>query len=214
MKKLSIISSVFMLACLLCLPVLVQAQSTQEEIAETTTTTAREQAQERRKTKQARVTEIKEEVAARKLAVKASVCEKQEAKLNAMIPRVTRNAGVIKGVIDKHYQRVQDFYASGQLTTPDYDTLVTAIELAKANAEASIETIEEYEVTVDCTSEEAGEQLDGFRSAAQKAKDDLKTYRKEVVALISALKSANASQNQEEDEANEETDTEETESNE
>jgi hypothetical protein len=169
-----------------------------------TVKSAREVAQEKRKTKQARVEEIKQEVAARKLKVKESVCERQEARLNAMIPRVTRNAENIKSVIDKHYDRVQEFYASGQLTTPDYDTLVAAIELAKANAETSLEAITDYAVEVDCSSEEAGSQLDAFRTAASDMKEDLKEYRKSVVALISALKSANANENSDSNEEQQE----------
>jgi hypothetical protein len=200
MKRISMVLSTILLSCLLCAPVVVNAQS--DETTDTTTVIvekARGVAQEKRKDKQARVDEIKQEVAARKLKVKQSVCDKNEARLNAMIPRVSKNAENIKAVIDKHYLRVQEFYASGKLTTPDYETLVAAIELAKANAEASLETVSTYVVDIDCESETAGEELDSFRTSASQAKEDLKTYRKEVVALISALKSANANENKTDD---------------
>jgi chromosome segregation ATPase len=197
MKKLSLLTVAAVFSILFCTPVLIQAQSVKAQSEDVTEAinTAREAAQEKRKNKEARIEEIKAQVAARKLQIKEAACERAEAKLNTTITRVSNNANKIKSVIDKKYERVQEFYASGQLTTPDYDELVAAIELSKANAEASQEALESYVVEIDCTSEEAGGQLDAFRSAAAQTKEDLKTYRKDLVALISALQSANSNKN-------------------
>ncbi|MBA2279047.1 hypothetical protein H0V99_01215 [Candidatus Saccharibacteria bacterium] len=174
----------------------------------------REQAEvkalEARESKEERIAEIKQQVESRKLAIKQNVCEKRAAKLQAAIPKLSKGATSVKIAIDKMYERVQGFYESGQLTVDNYQELVDAIELSKANAETALETVENYEFVVDCESETVGQSLDAFRAAVNEAKTALKQYRKDLVELISSLKSESASQNQEsEDEAtNEETNTE------
>jgi hypothetical protein len=226
MKKLSLLAAT-LLAVFSLVPAVVNAQDTTVPDATDVVETARSKAQEKRKNKETRIAEIKEEVAARKLAVKQSVCEKKEARLDALIPRVTKNATNIKGVIDKKYEQVQDFYETGQLTVSNYSELVEVVELSKANAEESLETLSEYEFDeVDCEANNLAEQLDLFRSAASDTKEDLKTYRKDLVSLISSMQSANSNANrtggtestddsgEDETEDETETETEETENNE
>lgn len=197
MKKLLLLTGVAVFGVVLCAPLTVFARDGHAQSAETTEAVenARQKAQEMRKNKDARVAEIKQQVEARKAEIKQDACEKAQSKINNRIDKISENAANIKSVIDNKYERVQAFYETGQLTTPDYDTLVAAIELAKANAESSLETLANYEVEVDCTSEEAAAQLDAFRAAASQVKEDLKTYRKDLVALISALQSANSNKN-------------------
>ena len=197
MKKFLLLTGVAVFGAVLSLPLTVLAHEGEDHSAEVTAAvqSARTKAQEMRKNKDARIAEIKQQVADRKAQLKLDACEKAQTRINNRIDKISENAANIKSVIDKKYERVQEFYESGQLTTPDYDELVAAIELAKANSEASLEALASYEVDVDCTSEDAAAQLDAFRAAAAQAKEDLKTYRKELVALISALQSANSNKN-------------------
>lgn len=149
---------------------------------------ARSRAQSARENKEQRIDDIKAEVAARKLELQQDRCERREAKLQAALPRLSKNATTIKGSIDKVYDRVQGFYADGQLTVSNYQELTDEIELAKANAESSLEALATYELEVDCQDKRIGAQLDGFRTAVKGVREDLKAYRKSVVALVSALR--------------------------
>ena len=167
---------------------------------------AKARAEERRQQKDERIAEIKEEVAARKLELQQDRCERRQEKLAALLPKLSNGATRVKGAIDKVYERVQGFYDSGQLTVDNYDELVEAIELAKANAESSLEALDSFEFEIDCEENGVGGQLDGYRTAVKGAKEDLKAYRKSVVALISSLKAEAAEHDSGDDNGDESTD--------
>ncbi len=215
MKSRLLVSAGVLVFALLA-PVTVQAQDATTETTTDTTSAletrqeAKQHAADARKSKETRIAEIKSKIEARKAELKADACERNVAKIQRQQTNIGRKAGVIKGVFDKKYDRLVEFYESGQLTTPDYDTLVEAIELAKANVEASTEALATYEFELDCEAEDAAEQLDSYREAVVAVKTDLKAYKKSLVDLISSLKSANTAQNSEESEDGDVNDTNET----
>lgn len=168
---------------------------------------ARARAEDKRQEKQERVAEIKQKVEARKIELQQERCERRQEKLQATLPRLSNGATTVKGTIDKVYERVQGFYASGQLTVSNYEELVNVIETTKADAETSLEALEVYEFEINCDDKNVGSQLDGFRTAVKSARDELKDYRKSVVDLISALRAEAAedkedSTDSEEDQSN------------
>ncbi|MDQ3123491.1 MAG: hypothetical protein M3Q14_02315 [bacterium] len=174
---------------------------------------ARVQATERKVDKETRIASIKEEVAARKLLMQQEKCEARSERLQEKVPKLANSANVIKGVIDKKYDQVQEFYTSGKLTVDNYKELVKAIEFAKADAGASLEAVNTYEFEIDCENKKVGEQLDSFRTAVKETRDVLKQYRKTLVALISSLKSEAAEsdsevENETENESNTDSETE------
>lgn len=163
--------------------------------------TAAQRAAERRQSKEQRLAEIKAEVDARKLELSEARCEAREAKLKELVPKLAKSANRLKMVMDKKYEQVQEFYASGRLTVENYEELVAAIELAKANAEQSLEALASYQIEVDCTQNGLGGQLDAYRTAVKETRDELKEYRKALVALISSLRAEAAEANSEEEPA-------------
>lgn len=160
----------------------------------------REQAQARsleaRQNAQERVEQIKQNVQERKATIKQDVCERKQEQLTAAIPRLTTGASSNKKVLDIMYERVRGFYADGQLTVANYDELDANVAVAKAEAETMLAAVNSYEFVVDCNNPGLGEQLDGFRMSVNTAKDSLKAYRKQLVALISAMRAEAAEQSE------------------
>ncbi len=158
-----------------------QAQVTAEE--------RREQVQQKRET---RTAAIKERVDERQAQVLQDVCERRETKLNALVPRLANQSTRVLSAIDGVYERVQGFYDSGQLTVVDYDEQNDAISEAQTEAQAAVEVATSYEFEFDCDNPSLGDQLFAFREAVTEARDALKTYRSELVGLISSLRAAAA----------------------
>lgn len=141
-----------------------------------------------------RMRAIKAQIEARKTEVKKQVCEQRQQRLQQRIPRLATSANVLKNNFDKIYTRVQGFYEKGQLTVSNYDALKAAVDAAQADAAVSVEALNDYKFTLDCDNPDAGQKLDGFRQMAKLAKEDLKEYRRALVDLISAMRSASAEQ--------------------
>ena len=149
-------------------------------------------AQEAKTSAQERVKEIKEKVALKKAEVKEKVCEKRQEILNDRLANLSTQSAKLKTKIDSMYIRIQGFYDSGQLTVSNYDELRAAVDTASADADAAVSTVESFEFTLDCENVKLGEQLDGFRTAIGDTRIALKDYRKALVGLISAMRSASA----------------------
>ncbi len=164
--------------------------------AEEIRTAAKERAEERKQKASDKIAEIKAEAEERRASIKQDVCENRKARVQNRITNLARSANNVKGVLDRMYDRVQGFYEDGQLTVSNYEALIDAIELAKAESEASLEALDSYEFTVDCANSTVAEQVDSYRAAAVLARQDLKDYRKALVDLISSLRSEHAKANQ------------------
>lgn len=188
----------FMFAMVAPVAVTAQQVSAQEQRE-----AARARALERAENRETRVAEIRQKVEDRKAQVKQDVCERRQEQLQARIPRLAQSVTTLQGVMDSFYTRVVGFYESGQLTVSNYDELVEAVELAKANAASSAEAVESYEFELDCEANDVGAQLDGYRTAVSEARDSLKAYRQALVDLISSMRAAAAEAGDESD-ANEE----------
>lgn len=161
--------------------------SARREQAQARATEARAKAQER-------VVQIKQEVEDRKTTIQQEVCERRQEKLAAVMPRLATGATSTKNALDTMYARVQGFYADGQLTVANYDELNANVAAAKADAETVLAAVETYEFELDCENPNVGEQLDGFRSSVTEARESLKAYRTQLVALISAMRAEAAEQ--------------------
>lgn len=130
---------------------------------------------------------IRSEAKARKIEFKKDVCEKRQAKLATIPSRVTKNSSVLQNVLDRKYTRVQDFYASKNLTIANYETLKQNVDTAQASAQAAVISLSEFNITINCDNPGIGQQLDGLRLATNDAKTKLKAYRKALVDLITAI---------------------------
>lgn len=155
---------------------------------------AKARAEEARKSAEERKVEIMQRIDERQAQVRTDVCERRQDVLEKIMPRLSQGATSVKTSIDTVYSRVVSFYESGQLTVDNYDELVGAIEIAKADAETAITAIDNQSFTLDCENPGVGQQLDGFRMAVREAKESLKEYKRSLVDLISTLRAAASDQ--------------------
>lgn len=140
----------------------------------------------------ARKEAIHAQVAGRKMAVKQDVCERHEDQIARIVPHLSRGATSVKLALDTMYQRVADFYASGQLTVENYDGMIVYVDAMKANADVSLATLNDFEFQVDCTNPGVGRQLMEYRTAVRAASESLQGYRTALVALISSMRASAA----------------------
>lgn len=198
MKKIALLLGTALCAVIVPLSAVVSAQKVQHgapiQVAVDSSidqrATAQERVENRRQAREEKVAEIKANVDERHAMIKQDVCENRQARIQNRITAMSRSAGNVQDAIDKAYEHVQDFYVSRDLTVPEYDTLVAAVESAKAESETSLEALTSYEFEVDCASSTVGAQVDAYRTAAQGTRDDLKSYRHALVELIVAVKTS------------------------
>jgi|AntRauTorckE6833_2_1112554.scaffolds.fasta_scaffold00271_26 hypothetical protein len=201
--KLTVMSLVFVLS-LAAVPAVTSAQDGRGSERSVEAQARQADRQVMREEKQA---EIQERVKARRTQVRADVCERRQEQLAQLIPRLANQSSRLNGVVDDIYLRVQGFYESGQLTVDNYETLNSNVADAQAEAQVAVEVVATYEFELDCENASVGDQLVGFRESVAEAREALKAYRTELVALISSLRAeateTDASENQEETEVEE-----------
>jgi hypothetical protein len=108
--------------------------------------------------------------------------------------RAVTQAQKHKQVFDMIYTRVQDFYTNKKLNVSDYDSLKAKVDAAQADAAASIQALQDTDVTVDCTSSTVADSVSAFQTAVGDTRDSLKAYRAALVDLINSLKGASTGQ--------------------
>lgn len=195
--KTTMIVSLFVLS-IVAFPVLVNAQQANDgrERGQDRAVQAQMNAQDRQvsvqQTREERTQNIQERVEERRAQVLQDVCERRQEQLNARVPQLANQSTRLLGAMDNIYERVQEFYESGQLTVDEYEALNTSVSDAQMNAEASVQVVTSYEFMLDCDNPSVGDQLYGFREAVTEAREELKTYRAELVGLISSLRAAAA----------------------
>lgn len=196
MKKITTVTVAAFAVALVLVPAVMAQKARGEENAAAVRSMARQEAEKEVETGQQKAAKIKNEAASKSLKVRQEVCEQKREKLQNGTRTMYRGAESVKMSLDTMYTRVAEFYESGKLTTPNYAALVDKIELAKKDAETSMEALSSRAPdAVDCTDMKTATRLEGDKLAGEGAKTALKNYRKALVDLISALKSANASEN-------------------
>lgn len=186
------------LGLVLCVPVLAQAQQPSRASAVSNAgaqaEAARDHSEQIKQEAQTRVEQIKQEVEERRAEIKQQVCERQQEVLQSAIPRLASGATNVKSSFDTIYERVQGFYADGQLTVENYAELTASVDAAQANAAAAVGAVETYNFELDCDNPNVGAQLDSFRQAVTEARATLVAYRDQMVALVSAMRAEAAEQ--------------------
>lgn len=147
--------------------------------------TSREDAEQRRE-------RIQEEVEERRAEVKQQVCERKQEQLQRVIPKLATQARALKDAMDRVYENVQGFVEDEQVVVEGYEEHKNSVDAAQADAEAAVQVVEDYEFELDCDNPNVGEQLDGFRTAAEEARQELQEYRDELVHLIQEMRAEEA----------------------
>jgi hypothetical protein len=131
--------------------------------------------------------EAKDMAKAHTTEVRQKSCEARKASLTNRMNRLVTNSQKHKEVFDKIYTKVKAFHDSKNLTTADYDSLVSKVDAAQVDAAAKIAALKSLDVSVDCTQSNVADSVSAFRAAASSTRDSLKAYRKTITALIVAV---------------------------
>jgi len=137
-------------------------------------------------------------------ANKLRVCELRKVKVQAIMTRSITRAERQLALFSTIAERVEAFYQDKGRTISNYDELVAAVNAAKADAEANLETLKNLE-PFDCSAEDPKGNIEAFKLAIKSIKQDLKDFRSSVNDLIVGVKSA---QGQAQREANPDTNSE------
>lgn len=143
--------------------------------------------------------QAKLELAAQKKNIKLKTqAERQKActaRKNALTKRMANAvswADKHKGVIDTAYSRVKAFHDSKNLDATNYASLTSAVDAAQTLAQASVDSLAQLDVNVDCSSQTVADSIGAFQQAVKTTRDSLKAYRTSLVKLIESMKGASA----------------------
>ncbi len=180
-----------------------QAQTAQEETQRQqgiTQEEAQQRGQAAQESAQQRKERIQQQVEERRSEVKQQVCERKQEQLQQVIPKLATQSRALKDAMDRVYENVQGFVESEQVVVEGYEERKSSVDAAQADAEAAVQVVEDYEFELDCDTPSVGEQLDGFRTAVEEARQELQTYRDELVHLIQEMRAeeADSAEDQEE----------------
>lgn len=116
-----------------------------------------------------------------------AVCHRNQPGLQEDIQGLAlRSQGIFESS-DVVYSRIQAFYAANELNVSNYEEALLDVELARINADATVNEVKAFEFELDCNDPRAGRQLAGFRQSVILASSALTQYREELVQLILAL---------------------------
>lgn len=115
-------------------------------------------------------------------------CERNVSKLEKSMERLTGQAERHLSVISSFQTKVEEFYASGQLTVANYDDLHGAVLVAQEAASNNVAALSEVDVEVDCSDSEVATVVGLYRVVANDTRNTLKEYRRSLVDLISAMR--------------------------
>jgi hypothetical protein len=195
-KRLAIVLTALAFALVALMPAIAGAHGNNED--EDHHTTSQERVEERQAKAQARIearqARLEEREAVRQERRQAA-CERRLERINAVMDNLSRQASNHLIVFNRFYDRVQEFYDSGQLTVSNYGELKAAADASKDAAALEIEALVQLDVEVDCTDPEVAVKVGAFKDSAEAARDALKTYRKSLVELISSMRAEAAEQN-------------------
>lgn len=170
---------------------------------------AKQRAEQQKEAIEEKREEIKEKAQERKAEVNVERCERNQSKLEDLLPRLSNSATAQTRVLDTMYERVAGFYETGQLTVENYEELVAAIETQKMEAADALSILSASTVELDCDQSGLGSQLSEYRESVAVVRDEVREYRAALVDLIKAMKSAAADSSSDEVEDTEATEVEE-----
>lgn len=139
-----------------------------------------------------RSTDIQVQIQERNKTVKAEICERRKEKIAAIIPKLATNSDILIANLDNFYVRITSFYVTGQLFDIDYDRLQISVEESKAEAALAVATIKDYIFELDCNNANLGQQLDGYRTSINLAKESLRAYRTSLIDMTRSLRAVAA----------------------
>jgi|GEM_PF-2121088 len=152
----------------------------------------REQFKEQARTKVQ--SEVKAKVQQKTQAQKQQACTARKTNLQNRLNNATSAAQRHKDTFDNIYTKIKNFYTNKKLNVANYNTLTTAADKAQQDAADQIAALKGLDITVDCTQADSlATNLTAFQTAEKSTRDSLKSYRKSLVDIITALHGASTS---------------------
>jgi hypothetical protein len=120
---------------------------------------------------------------------KLRVCRNHEANISKLMTNGVQRAQKQIDLFTTITTRVEAFYTEKGKTVDSYDRLVAAVGAAKATAATDLSTLQGTS-TFSCDGSDPKGTASGYRSAAEKLRQDLQAYRTAIKNLIVAVKAA------------------------
>lgn len=116
-------------------------------------------------------------------------CEQLQTMVNKQIANFSSNAQSHLTVFNSVYTKVQAFAASKNVTSTDYQNLITTANTDQANATQAVAALKSVAVTIDCTQSNPASSLATIKAAVDSTRTALQAYQKAISAVISNLES-------------------------
>lgn len=136
--------------------------------------------------------EVKDRVSEKKATISKEKCERNQARLGTMTARISQSATTQQRVLDTMLERVTAFYESEQLSAENYDELLAAVEVSKADTATALELLGESETTIDCANTNLASELSTYRESVTAVRSQIKQYRENLVNLIKAMNASDS----------------------
>ncbi len=117
-------------------------------------------------------------------------CENRKQALLARTERIANNAQKHQKRIEGVFVKAVDYQESANVNVPDFDALVATASAAQSASQDSVQALTNLKPTIDCTGENAATAVATFKAAVEQARNDLSTYKKNIKAILTALKAA------------------------
>ena len=144
--------------------------------------------EEQRAVVQDRKDEIKARIEAKRANLTAEKCERNQQKIDELLPKLSNNVVVQQQVLDTMFDRVAIFYETKDLEVANYEELSQNVIAAQLDTQAAVEIVRDSSIEIDCSTPGIGNQLAGFRENVFVARDEIKNYRAALVELIKAMR--------------------------
>lgn len=169
-------------------------KSSDDSVATTDTQTstevenhARDLAEQFRQKAKEQNAELKKTVSSKTEAEREKSCQARETSIQNRLKKRVASATKHKEVFDKIFTKVQNFHDTKNLSTPDYDSLVAAVNTAKANTETQIAALNSLDTNIDCSQANVADTLSTFKASLKSTRESLKAYQTALKNLIKAV---------------------------
>lgn len=149
---------------------------------------------ERRTEALARIVEKRENGQKKSTEARTKACETRKEKVASSMNRISNQANRLIGVMDSFYEKAQGFYDKGQLTIANYEELSAAVTTARQTAVLEVTSLSELDAEIDCDNPDVAVNVAVFKDSTQAARTALRDYRTSLVALISSMRAAAATE--------------------
>jgi hypothetical protein len=190
--KSSVVISVFAVALVFSLPVLVGARNTQAQgnTSDNGNTTSEGNATS---DSQSNSQQITAPIQNRLSAENLKSCQNREAAIDNIMARITDRAQKQLTLMDQISLRVQNLYKDKNMSIGNYEALVATVAAKKTIAEREMNTVRTMSRQFNCDSDDPKGTATQFKSNTSLQSGALNDYRTAIINLINGVESATVS---------------------